>query len=84
MTYLKGKWTGEAVVLEKENNSESECLNLIKVLRKNMSPEGGDCLQMEFDPNEKNNLLYLFYSTAKMKDQYLKCSDMIFINKRFS
>ncbi len=68
MNYLKGKWTGEAVVVEKENASENECLNFIKVLRKNTSSEVGDCLEIEFDTNEKNNLLYLFYSTAKMKE----------------
>ena len=84
MNYLKGKWTGEAVVVEKENNSESECLNLIKTLKKTLATDLGDCLEIEFDPNEKNNLQYLFYSTAKMKEQYMKCSDMIFINKRFS
>jgi len=68
MNYLKGKWTGEAVVVEKENNSESECLNLIKALKKNTANDIGDCLEVEFDPNEKNSLQYLFYSTAKMKE----------------
>jgi hypothetical protein len=39
MNYLKGKWTGEAVVVEKENNSESKCLNLIKTLKKTLATD---------------------------------------------
>jgi hypothetical protein len=35
ISYFKGKWTGEAVVVEKESNSENECANLIKLLKRN-------------------------------------------------
>ena len=35
ITYFKGKWTGEAVVVEKESNSENECANLVKLLKRN-------------------------------------------------
>ncbi len=41
-------------------------------------------LDIEYDHNEKGNMQFLFYSTAKMRDAYLKSSDMIFINKRFN
>ncbi len=82
ITYFKGKWTGEAVVVEKESNSENECSLLIKLLRKNLSE--GDMLDIEYEHNEKGNLQFLFYSSAKMREAYMKSGDMIFINKRFT
>ena len=81
ITYFKGKWTGEAVVVEKETSSENECLNLVKLLRKNAHNEG-DFLEVEFEGAA--NLQFLFYSSQKMKEAYLKSSDMMFVNKRFT
>ena len=33
ITYFKGRWTGEAVVVERESG-ENECMHLVKLLRK--------------------------------------------------
>ena len=53
--------------------------NLIKLLRKNKD----DFLDYEFDASEAN-LKFLFYSSAKMKEVYLRSSDIVFINKRLT
>ncbi|CDW86622.1 far1-related protein [Stylonychia lemnae] len=79
ITYFKGKWTGEAVAIDKEH-FENDSMNLLRLLKRG----NDDFLEVEFDPNDKNNITYLFYSSGKMKEQYLKNSDVIFINKRFS
>lgn len=55
-------------------------MNLARLLRKGAD----DYLEMEVDPNDKNNLSFLFYSSAKMKEAYSKHNDVVFINKRFS
>ena len=55
----------------------------MKLLKKN-SANDGDFLEYEFDSSDKGNLQFLFYSTAKMKEVYLRCSDLIFVNKRFT
>ena len=83
ISYFKGKWTGEAVVVEKESNSENECANLVKLLKRN-SNNDGDFLEIEYDAADSINLTFLFYSTAKMKDTYQRTGDLVFINKRFN
>eukprot|EP00347_Sterkiella_histriomuscorum_P012508 403368312 len=79
ITYFKGKYIGEAIAVEKDHG-ENEALTLLRLLKKG----NDDYIDVEFDPNDKSNLLYLFYSSAKMKDAYLKSSDVVFVNKRFS
>lgn len=39
---------------------------------------------MEHEVDAQGNLQFMFYSTAKMKEAYLKCSDLLFVNKRFT
>lgn len=40
---------------------------------------------MEFDyDSQEGNLKFMFYSSAKMKETYLRNSDITFINKRFT
>jgi hypothetical protein len=55
-------------------------LNLLKLLRKN----NDDYLEVEYDSNEKHTIQYLFYSSQKMRENYLKNSDVMFVNKRFT
>lgn len=67
-------------MVEKEQQGDDESLNLLKLLKKN--PE--DYLEVEYDPNDKHSIQYLYYSSQKMRDNYAKHSDIIFINKRFT
>lgn len=83
ITFLGGKWNGEAVVVEKESNAENECSNLVKALKKMCLTED-DIIETEYTGGEKNILDFMFYSNQKMKECYLKHSDVIFINKRFT
>ena len=84
ISYFKGKWQGDAINIDKEANSETECANLVRMLKKNSSNDG-DFFELEYDANEKNYLSFLFYSTGRMKETFLKTSgDLVFINKRFS
>ena len=53
--------------------------NLIKLLQKNRD----DFLDYEYDARD-SNLRYLFYSSARMKEIYLRSSDIVFINKRLT
>lgn len=69
ISLCKGKWTSEAVVVERESNSENEIANLIKLLKRNSGNEN-DFLEIEYDSNDQNYLSFLFYSTAKMKDTF--------------
>lgn len=82
MSYFKGKWSGDVVIIEKDSGAENECQMLAKLLKKNCHSEN-DLLEAEFESNEKNNLQFLFYSSSKMKETYLKNSDIVFVNKRF-
>ena len=54
--------------------------NLIKALKK---AGVDDCLEYDYD-NQDGNLKFLFYSSQKMKEIYLKNNDITFINKRFT
>ena len=58
ITYFKGKWTGEAIISEREPG-ENDAIHLVKLLRKSSE----DFLEFEIDPNDKNNLLFMFYSS---------------------
>lgn len=71
---------GEGVIVEKEHHFEDDSLNLFRLLKKNTE----DFLEVEFDQNDKVNMLYMFYSNARMKDMYMRNHDVIFINKRFT
>jgi len=53
--------------------------SLIKLLKKNRD----DFLDYEYDA-EHSDLKFLFYSSAKMKELYLKNSNIVFINKRLT
>ena len=53
--------------------------NLIKLLQKQRE----DFLDYEYDYRD-SNLKYLFFSSAKMKELYLRNSDIVFINKRLT
>ena len=52
ITYFKGKWLGEGVLVEKEQHFEDDSLNLFRLLRKNSD----DFLEVEFDQNAKVNM----------------------------
>lgn len=79
--YFQGKWTAEAYITEKQegNLQDDEFGQLIKLLKKNPS----DFLDFEYEPNE-GNLRFLFFTSAKMKEAYLRSSDIVFINKRLT
>lgn len=77
ISYFKAK-VGEGV---ESHTSENDCQTLVKLLKKNAANDG-DFLEHEVDA--QGNLQFLFYSTAKMKEAYLKCSDLLFVNKRFT
>ena len=79
IVYFQGTWTKEAYVTEKEPQvlQDDEFGNLIKLLQKNRE----DYLDYEYDAR-CSNLKFLFYSSAKMKEAYLRNSDIVFINKR--
>ena len=55
-------------------------MHLVRLLKKGQD----DTFEVEVDPNDKNNLQYLFYASARMKEAYQKHNDVVFINKRFS
>lgn len=79
--YFQGTWTAEAYVTEKEPIilQDDDYSNLIKLLQKNRE----DFLDYEYD-NRDSNLKFLFYSSAKMKETFLRNSDIVFINKRLT
>ena len=81
IVYFQGTWTAEAYVTEKEPVvlQDDDYSNLIKLLQKNRE----DFLDYEYDARD-SNLKFLFYSSAKMKETYLRNSDIVFINKRLT
>lgn len=62
------------------DQGEDDSGNLIKLLKKNSD----DFLEVEYDPNDRHNLQFMFFASHKMREIYLKHNDVIFINKRFS
>lgn len=81
ISYFQGKWTAEAYITEKQeaNLQDDEFGQLIKLLKKNSS----DFLEYDYDASE-GNLKFLFYTSTKMKEMYLRSSDIVFINKRLT
>ncbi len=78
ISYFKAK-VGD--VAGEPHTSENDCQTLVKLLKKNAAIDG-DFLDHEID--QQGNLQFLFYSTQKMKENYLKSSDLLFVNKRFT
>jgi len=81
ISYFQGRWTAEAYIIEKQeaNLQDDEFGQLIKLLKKNAA----DFLDYDYDASE-GNLRFLFYASTKMREMYLRSSDIVFINKRLT
>lgn len=80
INYFQGKTGGVPESNMKEDSSSDEALNFVRLLKKYKE----DHLYVEYDPTKAGNIDVMFYSSLKMKENYLKNRDILFINKRLS
>ena len=81
INYFQGKgWTQEAVLHTKEEPSSDEAINFVRLLKKYKE----DHLYVEYDKSKKGGVDIMFYSSLRMKENYLRNNDMLFINKRLA
>ena len=64
----------------KDEHSLDESLNFVRLLKKYKE----DHLYVEYDKSKKGGVDLMFYSSLRMKENYLRNNDILFINKRLA
>ena len=57
-----------------------EAINFVRLLKKFKE----DHLYVEYDKTKKGGVDVMFYSSIRMKENYLRNNDILFINKRLA